>query len=222
MHTEEETAPMYRTVCYTLSVMVPLQFQPPTQAEKSAESSIVFAIESDQVLPIVPAFAPLNLLPQSAALLIGHPCQCQQWPSGLVHLNFCGLQSLTMVRDQYQMWGVRFSGAIALQPSNPAFANPEQPVGLMPSTDRTPLMIYFDQPRQFVQANLVGAKQIIVRGFNRANQCVEEQYLGQSSFLCCPNLDALTRHEVQLWAPEIVRIEIDSEAPFLLHNLLYG
>lgn len=207
------------TQCVIPKVMFSLQFQSSTcadtytdtYAEKLVESPTVFARSE---------FAQIDILFQNAAL-IQHQCQCQPWQlSGLIHLDFCHLRSFTIVRDQYQIWGIQFSGAIALQPSNAAFANQEQSVGLMPLMDRAPLTIQFEQPRQLVKADLVGAKQIIVRVFNQANQCVGEQYLGQPSFLASSGSDAPAHHEAQLWAAEITRMEIGSEAPFLMHRLI--
>jgi hypothetical protein len=208
--------------------MSSLQFHSFTDTEKLVEFSDGLAcFELDSLQAIVPTIELSNSSRQNPALR-QHQCQWQPWQLSklihpkLIHLNFCQLKSFTLVRDQYQPWGIQFSGAIALQPSNFAFTNQEQPIGLMPMLDRAPLVIQFEQPRQLVKIDLVGAKQIIVRVFNRTNQCVGEQHLGQPSFLASGHSDAPVHYEAQLWATEITRVEMVSEAAFLMHRLICG
>lgn len=188
--------------------MLPLQLRPLVELPTFADQ---------QILP----FAPLALdLKAASDTPLAH---CPQWQLDcLIHLNFSELQAFTMVREQYQQWGIEFEGAIALQPSNPAFIDSKQPIGLMPTLERTPLTIYFHHPRQVVSARLTGVQQVSIRAFDTAGRLVSEQCLGQFAYLCGCASGKPSNHEMQLQAAEIARIEILSEAPFLLRNLVCG
>lgn len=192
-----------------LEILTMLSLQLVPSLEPSA-----FANQTCQFAPIA-----LHLKAASEAPLVCH----SQWQLDcLIHLDFNELQPFTIVKNQYQPWGMEFDGTIALQPSNPVFADPNQPLGLMPALDGAPLVIHFHQPRQVVSARLTGTQQITVRVFDAANCLVSESRIGQFCYLQSHAADAPANHEMQLQAAEIARVEIASEAPFLLRNLVCG
>lgn len=249
-------ASMYRlsSALYPCSnFMVSLQLQPPTDPEATNRKTtnreflvqplISFpSCQLDASPPIASSMVAIRT--QGAAMPLRHPFHCPfpspPWLSRRIHLDFSELRSFTQVRDQFRPWGIQFSDAIALQPSNPAFANSEQPIGLMPISQQVPLTIYFNLPYQQVNVGLVGVKQIVVRVFNDAppclkaksvlpcttdkpaEQCIAEQHLGQSSYSSAHNPAAPVRHQVQVQATAITKLEIISEAPFLLNCLICG
>lgn len=160
----------------------------------------------------------LNLAVASEAPIV----PCQSWQPCLFHLDFAELPSYAIVRDQYRTWGLEVEGAIALQPSNPAFFESEPAIGLMPMVDRIPLRIYFHQSRQVVSIRLAGAKQIRLRAFDAADRLVDEQQVGQPCYLQGRPSTQPDRYQVQVQAAAISRLEIVSEAPFLLHSVTCG
>lgn len=176
--------------------MLSLQLKTPTQAS-----------------PAFPS-APLAQQVFSASAL----AQSQPWElASLIQLNFSELQSFEVVRNQYQQWGIEFEQTIALQPSNPAFADSKQPVGLMPIAH--PYMaVQFDQPRQFVKANLAGARTILVTVFDAEDRVIARYDLERDA----PNSNSieptLPLHTLHLQAATIGRIEITSAAPFMLQS----
>lgn len=165
-------------------------------------------------------FAPIEL--NLAVALEAPIVPCQPWQPCLFHLDFAELPSYTVVRDQYQTWGIRFEGAIALQPSNPAFFDPEHPTGLVPTTDRMPLRIHFQQPRQVMSVCLTGTQQITIRAFDAADRLVNEQQVGRPCYLQRHPSMQPDRYQIQIQATEISRIEISSEASYLLHSMTCG
>lgn len=194
-------------------------FKPPVQ------STTTYLDHLDDLLDEqVPQFAPLEVnFQETDQEAIAVAPQLWELPC-LLQLDFAELQAFEVVRDQYQSWGVEFDGAIALHPSHPAFANSEQPLGLMPLNDRLPITIYFDRPKQLVKAKLAGARQVTIRAFDAANRLIYKQHLGQSRYLyASPPLPPIRAdHEVQIQAEAMVRVEICSEVPFILWDLICG
>lgn len=145
-----------------------------------------------------------------------------QRPKDRLQLDFSDLPSFTTVRDQYLEWGVAISGAMAIRPSNPAFTDAKRSSGLMPTSDSQPLTIQFQQLQQLADLSLAGAQQITLKAYSHSNHLVAEQQIGQSDYRQTRQTLACIRHQVQLAAQAIARIEICSTAPFLLFGLACG
>lgn len=156
-------------------------------------------------------------------LTLGHLASDSLELAHSVQLNFSNLQPFERVQSQYQTWGIAFDGAIALQPSNTAFQILPSSMGLMPSCDRRPLSISFQQTRHWVSACLIGARRITVQAFNTNNQLVAEQHFGQTQYLQSPFAlsSPVIQYDIKL-AGAIDRIQISSDAPFMLQNLICG
>ncbi len=150
------------------------------------------------------------------------PSCLSQRPNSLLQLDFGDLPSFTTVHDQYQAWGVALSGAVAIRPSNPAFADAKRSAGLMPARSHQPLGIQFQQARQLASLSLAGAQQIILKAYDDRNRLVAEQQVGQTDYRQSHQAATCIRHQVQLAAQAISRIEICSSAPFLLFGLVCG
>lgn len=176
--------------------MLSLQLKTPTQA-------------SPAVFPIAPFAQQVS----TSALV-----QVQPWElANLIQLDLSELQSFEIVRHQYQQWGIEFEQTIALQPSNPAFADSEQSIGLMPIAH--PYMaIRFEQPRQIIKAELIGARAILITVFDAENRVVARYDLEQSASQSSSTEQTQPLHALHLRAEAISRIEITSAAPFILQS----
>lgn len=142
---------------------------------------------------------------------------------GLLQFDFSQLSAFTPVHHQYHAWGVDLEGAIAIRPSNPAFINAKHTIGLMPTVSSQPLTIYFQQLRQLASISIASSQQITVKAYNAQDQLVTEQRVGQSDY--CQSrqtTSSCAHHQVQLTAIGMARLEISSDSPFLLHDLICG
>ncbi len=189
-------------------------------------SSSVFALFFNPMLPLtdipVQTIRPVAIEFAQPNFISAAPIQSFV---NLVPINFSDLQPFERVQSQYQAWGIEFDGAIALQPSNSAFQLSQASVGLMPSCDRIPLRIYLQQPHHWMSACLIGAKRITVRAFDASQRLIHEQSFGQSHYLqhrIAASSAVVISHMMQLQASTIARIEISSDAPFILENLCLG
>lgn len=153
----------------------------------------------------------------------------QPWPPDcLLQLDFNELPIFTLVRNEYQAWGVQLAGAVTIRPSNPIFITPDDqanPMGLMPAVARKPITIQFQQTRQIINFKLLSINQITVKAYDAANQLISEQQVGQHHY-CQTNYQTSFAvclcHKIQIQAEAVARIEIISQAPFLLRSLVCG
>lgn len=165
--------------------------------------------------PALPVCACLPIAPASPAA-----SHCAAWQlKSLIQLNFQNLPPFTLVQSQYQSWGIEFSNAIALLPSNAAFDHVQ--IGLLPLQARSPLQIHFQQPRQLVNLQLRGAKQIRIRAYDASDRLLQEQQIGVSTYLYgeAVSPSPVLPFEVQVQAPAIARLELIGDSPFLLRQL---
>jgi hypothetical protein len=151
------------------------------------------------------------------------PFHCAAWQlKSLIQLNFQNLSPFTIVASQYQMWGIEFTNAIALQPSNPAFEITQ--MGLLPLKPRSSLQIHFQQPRQLVNLQGVRARQIRIQGYDAEDRLIDDQRLGELTYLqaATPPSTASTvvPFEMQIQNRAITRIELISATPFLVRQLI--
>jgi hypothetical protein len=179
---------------------------------------LVFPIDQ----PADICFADRFVDPAAIAINSAPGCLTQQSKNSL-QLDFKDLPSFTAIRDQYQNWGIMVEGAMAIRPSNPAFADAKQSSGLLPIAHHQTLTIRFQQVRQWVSLSLAGAQQITLRAYSAGGDLLAEQQAGQSDYRQL-HQTALTyaRHQMQLAVQAIGRIEIYSNAPFLLFDLACG
>ncbi|MBE9181065.1 hypothetical protein IQ268_21120 [Oculatella sp. LEGE 06141] len=144
--------------------------------------------------------------------------------SELIYPDFATLTAFEHVRDQYRGLGIRFDGAIALQPSHPAFAEECSPLVVMPMAGRSSIHAYFCQPRRRVGAVVVGARQIKITACDRHHRpltrCMAGSHQPTLSQKTVSNL--LPQHPVELFADGIMRIVFESNAPFILKQVCFS
>ena len=180
--------------------------------------SLILPVESPALVRFV---EPAPSLPLEISL--ESPGSLSQQFSSLLKLDFGDLPSFTTVHNQYQAWGVVMTGAMAIQPSNPAFIDAEHSTGLMAAVGSQPLTIHFQQMQQMASLSLVGAQQITLRAYDLHNHLLTQQQVGQPDYCQSRQVSSTcVRHQVLLAAKGMVRLEVYSDAPFLLHGLIYG
>jgi hypothetical protein len=136
-------------------------------------------------------------------------------------LDFAALALFEQVRDQYRDRGISFAGAIAIQPSNPAFISGANSLVLMPIAGKAAIEIYFHRPTHHVEVCVVGAKPIMIRAFDADGQLIaKDSTLSQR---CLPaqahSAKPFPPQQLELAAANIYRIVVDSNAPFVLSTM---
>lgn len=144
--------------------------------------------------------------------------------SDRIQLNFAELDAFALVSECYQRLGIRFEGAVALQPSNPAFGVDPDTIVLTPEAGRSSIAVYFHQLQKTVGALVTATRQIKLTLFNRENQPIAEQYAGSTHYVQPLSSDdaQFPQYQLELIADNVAKVEFSSDAPFILHNFFWG
>jgi hypothetical protein len=129
-----------------------------------------------------------------------------------VRLDLEDLPSFTVVDRQYASWGVLFSNAIAICPSNPAYPPRSGMMVLLGAPHNGLLEATFLQPVQHVSSFITSSRCTVMRAFNSRNQLVAETEslaaLDQAHKY--DQLSNLTNVRLSLNAANICRITLQS------------
>jgi hypothetical protein len=139
-------------------------------------------------------------------------------------LDFEDLSAFEQVRDQYSGLGIKFAGAIALQPSNPAFVPHSGSVVLMPMTNGLSLGVYLYRTTQTVGAFVTGTKQVRLTAFDANDKVIAQSNTGARQYVQeqRQTVDPLPQHKLELTALGIARVEFASDAPFTVDDFFCG
>jgi hypothetical protein len=139
----------------------------------------------------------------------------------LIELVFDELTLFESVNDQYQDLGMHFEGAVAIQPSNPAFRPMSGSFVLMPETIGSPLVVTLEMPVQRVTAIVNGARQVRMTSFDR-----HSNILAHERTTTCPlhssSIESFPSQTLQASVAGIARVVFASDAPFLIESLSYS
>lgn len=91
-----------------------------------------------------------------------------------VRLDLEDLPSFAVVDQQYAPWGVLFSNAVAICPSNPAYPPRSGVMVLLGAPQDGWLEATFLQPVQYVSSFITSSRWTVMRAFNSRNQLVAE------------------------------------------------
>jgi hypothetical protein len=94
--------------------------------------------------------------------------------TGCVRLDLEDLPCFTVVERQYEQWGVLFSNAIAIHPSNPVFSAYSGVMVLLGAPKSGWLEATFIHPVQYVGGFVTSPHRIIISAFNRHNQLIAQ------------------------------------------------
>ena len=133
-----------------------------------------------------------------------------------VKLDFQELTAFERVGDRYRHLGVRFSEAIALEPSNPTFRPRTGSLVLMPPADRRSITVDFCHPIRQLEADVSGARSVTLTAFDRDGKPLCLVGCG------CEAADTdemLPRQRLKLDIEGIAKVMFHSNAPFILEEL---
>jgi hypothetical protein len=152
-----------------------------------------------------------NQLPMIIASPYGNQTQLdhhrQEGVSVCVRLDLEDLQCFEDVNSQFEQWGVIFSNAMAINPSNPAFPPHSGKMVLVGSPKSGFLEATFTQPVRFVSAFVTSSRRAVLAAYDQegrsiAHAEIPEANLAGSESQIPPNLPLNVRVNI----PNIHRI----------------
>ncbi|MGB3533865.1 MAG: hypothetical protein WBA13_10155 [Microcoleaceae cyanobacterium] len=87
-----------------------------------------------------------------------------------IRLELEALNRFETVEHQFQLWGIAFKNAIALQPSNPAFITKAEQVVLMSGPSSGYIEINFRHPLRSIEARVISSQPAVLSAFNSEEQ----------------------------------------------------
>ncbi|MBD2041577.1 hypothetical protein [Microcoleus sp. FACHB-672] len=144
-------------------------------------------------------------------------------PAEIIQLDFESLTALEGLSNQYSCLGVRFSGAIALQPSNPALARYSRSQVLMPVANLTGITVQFPCALNTAGASVMGSKPVVVTAFDANNDSIEK-ISTQVTYSISPSAEQflpLPHNRLEVKGLNIVKLVFFSAAPFILDDLFF-
>ncbi|NES01384.1 MAG: hypothetical protein F6K22_00100 [Okeania sp. SIO2F4] len=100
-----------------------------------------------------------------------------------IRLGLKDLKSFEVVDHQFQNWGVTFSNAIAIEPSNPAFAVPPGTKVLMGAPKSGLIEMNFTSPVKFVSGLVRSSRRTVLSAYNQNEELLAQDEMSASNLL---------------------------------------
>lgn len=144
--------------------------------------------------------------------------------SRMLRLDFQDLTAFECVTEQYRHLGVYFSGAIALEPSNPAFPPKSTAFVLMPLGHEMMITVTFDTLASQIGAWVCGAGSVILTAFDSKGKILKQASTTASPWLALSNQEqgAWPQHQLELKQHGIAKVMFHSSSPFIVDNLFFS
>lgn len=140
---------------------------PPIQPEHEAE------FEERPVFKVAP-FPTIDASPAELTVQVSATSTC-------VRLDLEDLKLFERVEQQYRQWGVTFSNAIAVSPSNPAFPTYSGSMVLVGSPKDGWLEAKFDTPVQFVSGFVTGSRKTVIEAFDKHDRPIARNEISEAN-----------------------------------------
>jgi hypothetical protein len=138
----------------------------------------------------------------------------------LIRLDFQDVRAFESVTDRYCHFGVEFSCAIALEPSNPAFESKPGKCVLMPSGSETRISVSFNQPASLVGAMVCGAGTIAIAAFDCQGNLLQQASTAGNPWSSAAQ--AWSSQQLQLNRAGISQVVFYSSEPFILDDFFFS
>ncbi|MBD2186343.1 hypothetical protein [Aerosakkonema funiforme] len=140
----------------------------------------------------------------------------------LIRLDFENLRPFERLTDQYRHFGVHFSSAIAIEPSNPAFTPKSGAKLLMPMGNMMSLNAFFDKPSSWVGAFVCSTRIVVLSAYDR-----DGNFLGQTSTISqgtnlADEQSEFCPQQLDLNRSGIAKVEFHSCVPFTLDDFFFA
>ncbi|MEB3343031.1 hypothetical protein [Okeania sp.] len=100
-----------------------------------------------------------------------------------IHLGLQNLKSFEVINHQFQNWGLSFSNAIAIEPSNPAFGVPLGVRVIMGAPKSGLIEITFKYPVKFVSGLITSSRRTVLSAYDQNEELLAEDEMPTSNLL---------------------------------------
>lgn len=140
----------------------------------------------------------------------------------LVRFHFEGLNRFEVVERQFSHWGVIFSNAIAIQPSNPHFPPHSGEMVLMGAPKNGLIEITFEQPVRFVAGFVTSSRGTVLSAYDRQGTLLDRVELAKAN-LDNAHSSIPANTELKVQAPQIYRVTFYAfEGQLVVDDISFG
>lgn len=123
-----------------------------------------------------------------------------------IRLNLADLKYFEVVERQFEPWGVIFSNAIAINPSNPAFPPRSGSIVLLGAPRNGSIEAKFSQPVHFVSGCVTSSRRTVLTAYDSKGQEIARDRLLAPN-LAGSNSSVAPNSELKVSAEEITQIK---------------
>ena len=144
--------------------------------------------------------------------------------SRMLRLDFQDLTAFERVTEQYRHLGVYFSGAIALEPSNPAFPPKSTAFVLMPLGHEMIITVTFDTLARRIGAWVCGAGSVVLTAFDSDGKILKQASTTASPWFTLSHQErgAWPQQQLELNQRGIAKVMFHSSSPFILNDFFFS
>lgn len=139
-----------------------------------------------------------------------------------VRFHFESLNRFEVVERQFSHWGVTFTNAIAIQPSNPHFPPHSGEMVLMGAPKNGLIEITFEEPVQFVAGFVTSSRGTVLSAYDRQGTLVDRTELADAN-LDRPQSSIPANTELKVQGHQIYRVTFYAfEGQLVVDDISFG
>jgi len=143
-------------------------------------------------------------------------------PPHCVRIALQELKCFEVVEHQFRHWGLTFTNAVAIQPSNPAFLTASGMTTLMGAPKSGQIEVSFEYPVRFVSGLVTSSRRTVLSACDSdGNQITQDEMPAPNLVGSNSPIDPST--ELRVKAPNISRITFYAfDGQLVVHDLIFG
>lgn len=139
-----------------------------------------------------------------------------------VRFHFEGLNRFEVVEEQFRHWGVTFTNAIAIQPSNPHFPPHSGEMVLMGAPKNGLIEITFEQPVRFLAGFVTSSRGTVLSAYDRQGTLLDRSELANAN-LDNNSSSIPANTELKVQSPQIYRVTFYAfEGQLIVDDISFG
>lgn len=139
-----------------------------------------------------------------------------------VRFYFEGLNRFEVVEQQFSHWGVTFTNAIAIQPSNPHFPPHSGEMVLMGAPKNGFIEITFEHPVRFVAGFVTSSRGTVLSAYDRQGTLLDRAELANANLNNDRSLIPANT-ELKVQSPQISRVTFNAfEGQLIVDDISFG
>ncbi|MFE4105552.1 hypothetical protein [Almyronema epifaneia] len=136
-----------------------------------------------------------------------------------VQPDFQQLRQFEPVGDRFQKLGIALKGAIALQPSNPKYLNPQMHPVLMPLQDQGEIRILLHRPFSQVKICVRSRGEVTLTALDHRGQCITQGCTREAIQTASSSAQFVPTVWLSVAANQLASLVLSAKVPFVIEAI---